>query len=119
MPAKTSAATETGHQYRLPSWFNYYAFKRLYGKEWGSRFANELHKRIYLETALKVFEQRALYRLGRLDSLASINELSDLVSCLLGAAVGAGTPRGPVLGYWVLLFPALDDSRVASESNQY
>lgn len=67
-------------RYKLPSWFNYEAYKHLFGKryKWGA--LNELHKRIYLNTSVHVFEQRALFRAHRLSSLASINELSDLVS---------------------------------------
>ena len=78
--SRRDSSLDSSSEYKLPSWFNYNAYKRLYGKEYGSRFGNELHKRIYLKTALKVFEQRALYRLGRVDSRASVSELSDLVS---------------------------------------
>lgn len=69
------------HQdYKLPSWFNYAIYKHFYGKRYSDKRENELRKRIYLRTALKVFKQRALYRAGRVSSLASVNELSDLVS---------------------------------------
>lgn len=72
-------------QYALPSWFNYQLYKRFHNKRYAQEAQNELHKRIYLRTALKVFEQRALYRAGRLSSLSSVNELSDLVSELARA----------------------------------
>jgi len=67
-------------QYKLPSWFSYELYKRFYGKRRPAQSENEIRKRIYLRTALQVFERRAQYRAGRLDSLASVNELSDLVS---------------------------------------
>lgn len=67
-------------RYTLPSWFNYQLYKQFHGKKYPHSAQNEAHKRIYLRTALKVFEQRALYRVGRLSSLSSVNELSDLVS---------------------------------------
>lgn len=76
------------YKYKLPSWFNYELYKRFYGKPLKSYLKkfkddNEIHKRIYLRTALKVFEQRALYRAGRVHSLQSINELSDMVRFFL------------------------------------
>lgn len=66
--------------YKLPSWFNYAIYRHFYGKRYSDKRENELRKRIYLRTALKVFKQRALYRAGRVNSLSSVNELSDLVS---------------------------------------
>lgn len=77
---RTDRARNNAAKYKLPTWFNYKLYKQLYNKRYASRRDNELHKRIYLRTALTVFEQRAKYRAGRLDSLASMNELSDLVS---------------------------------------
>lgn len=81
--------------YPLPSWFNYELYKRLYGKRHSRPEANEVHKRIYLRRALRIFEQRAQYRAGRLGSLASVNELTDLVSSeLVGfVSLSAGVSR--------------------------
>lgn len=72
--------TNRQREYKLPSWFNYALYKHFYGKRYSDRRENELRKRIYLRTALKVFEQRALYRAGKVNSLSSVNEFSDLVS---------------------------------------
>lgn len=81
---RRQAQRPTGqHEYRLPSWFNYALYKRFYGKHYSGQRENEIRKRIYLRTALKVFQQRALYRAGRASSLWSVNELSDLVSEVL------------------------------------
>lgn len=74
--------TRRQNQYRLPSWFDYNQFKRLFGKRYSRPEEDEIHKRIYLRTALKVFEERALYRTNRSDILPSINELSDMVSTM-------------------------------------
>lgn len=85
---RNRSATKAGGQvagrpkYTLPSWFNYQLYKRFHGKRYLQPADNEAHKRIYLRTALRVFEQRALYRAGRLSSLSSVNEFSDLVSGL-------------------------------------
>lgn len=111
----TRKATETTlanqqNKYRLPSWFNYERYKRFYGKHYAKSSEDEIHKRIYLRTALKVFEQRALYRAGRLASLASMNELSDLVSinlsCLLADWLASWLPieeeDGENNGIWCL-----------------
>lgn len=66
-------------RYKLPSWFDFGLYKRLHAKRYGPR-EDERHRRLYLRTALQVFERRALYRAGRTRALAAINELSDLVS---------------------------------------
>lgn len=88
-PANSSAAPVAAtnqslataeQQYKLPSWFSFDLYKRFHGKRYARGPDNELHKRIYLQTALIVFERRALYRAGRASSLPSLNELSDLVS---------------------------------------
>ena len=68
------------YSHRLPTWFNFEWYKQLHGKHYRRFEANELHKRVYLQTALKVLEQRALFRAGKVRSLATLNELSDLVS---------------------------------------
>lgn len=77
---RVASKTNRQREYKLPSWFNYALYKRFYSKRYSDRRENELRKRIYLRTALKVFEQRALYRAGKVNSLSSINELSDMVS---------------------------------------
>lgn len=84
----TTNAPREDDRYSLPSYFDYDAYKRLFGKRYDAgpsvdvvALEKELHGRIYLRTALKVYEQRAQYRANRLDALASVNELSDLVSC--------------------------------------
>lgn len=80
-PATELAGDEPASaKFKLPTWFNYNLYKQFYGKQYRNSTENELHMKIYLRTALKVFEQRALFRAGRLSSLPSINELSDLVS---------------------------------------
>lgn len=71
-------------EYELPSWFDYETYKSFYGKhkqrKLSSPLDDENHKRIYLRNALQVFEQRVLYRLGKTNSLSSIDEMSDWVS---------------------------------------
>lgn len=69
--------------YNLPSWFDYNQFKLFFGKRYSKPEEDEVHKRIYLRTALEVFERRSLYRTNRTDVLPSINELSDMVSSLI------------------------------------
>lgn len=90
-PEASQAPASGELQYQLPSWFNYELYRKFYGKPSapaqltaGARKAyDEAHKRVYLRTALRVFEQRALYRAGKSNTLTSVNELSDWV----------GTPR--------------------------
>lgn len=82
--------------YRLPAYFDYRLYKQFHDKHYLSRRADERHKRIYLRTALKVFEQRALYRARRQATLASINELSDLVS-VITIAITNTVPAHPSL----------------------
>lgn len=68
----------------LPSYFSYSLYCRFFGKPLPLADAfNEARHQSYLKRALKVFERRVLWRAGRLDSLASVNELSDLVSTTL------------------------------------
>lgn len=78
--ANISTSAQVDLQYKLPSWFSFDLYKRFHGKQYARGADNELHKRIYLHTALLVFERRVLYRAGRVSSLASLNDLSDQVS---------------------------------------
>lgn len=85
LPRDLSDATQTTNsnnnsRVKLPTWFNYNLYKAFFGKTYTFGAEDDIHKRIYLKTALKVFEQRALFRSGRSNTLPSINELSDLVS---------------------------------------
>lgn len=92
-----SRANKKDYSRKLPTWFNFNLFKRLHGKRYKSFEENELHKRIYLQTALKVLEQRALFRIGQVGSLATLNELSDLVSsvCFSFLLVFNASPEVP------------------------
>ena len=76
----TRAPSEQLAGRRLPAYFNFNLFKRFYGKHYPPGQANEAHRRIYLQRALRVFEQRAHWRARRTGTLASLGERSDLVS---------------------------------------
>lgn len=76
----TTGESQTEQHYKLPSWFSFDLYKRFHGKQYARGHDNELHKRVYLRTALLVFEKRALFRIGRASSLPSLNEFSDQVS---------------------------------------
>lgn len=96
-PNETSNGTEPSlsqsselelDDYQLPSWFNYETYKSLFGTGKQRRMSagrnglvdEQVRRRIYLKVALQVFEQRALFRAARTDSLWSITGISDWVS---------------------------------------